>query len=39
MGGLRLSLLGLVIFGMIVQAGAAVMFFWLRKPLAESKEA
>src|SRR6185503_19437146 len=33
------SLLALVIFGMIVQAGAAVMFFWLRKPLAGSKEA
>jgi MFS family permease len=33
------SLLALVIFGMIVQAGAAVMFFWLRKPLADSKEA
>jgi MFS family permease len=32
------SLLALVIFGMIVQAAAAVMFFWLRKPLAESKE-
>jgi len=33
------SLLALVIFGMIMQAGAAVMFFWLRKPLAASKEA
>ena len=33
------SLLALVIFGMIMQAGAAVMFFWLRKPLADSKEA
>jgi MFS family permease len=33
------SLLALVIFGMIVQAGAAAMFFWLRKPLADSKEA
>ena len=32
------SLLALVIFGMIVQAGAAVMFFRLRKPLAETKE-
>jgi MFS family permease len=32
------SLLALVIFGMIVQAGAAAMFFWLRKPLADSKE-
>src|SRR4029077_20770948 len=32
------SLLALVIFGMMVQAAAAVMFFWLRKPLAESKE-
>src|SRR6185295_7787449 len=33
------SLLGLVIFGVIVQAAAAVMFFWLRKPLADTKEA
>ena len=32
------SLLALVIFGMIVQAAAAVMFFWLSKPLADSKE-
>jgi MFS family permease len=33
------SLLGLVIFGMIMQAAAAVMFFWLRKPLGDPKEA
>ena len=32
------SLLSLVIFGMIVQAAAAMMFFWLRKPLIPVKE-
>lgn len=32
------SLLGLVIFGVLVQAAAAIMFFSLRKPLAERKE-
>ena len=32
------SLLALVIFGVIVQAGAAMMFIWLRKPLASTKE-
>ena len=33
------SLLALVVFGMIAQVAAAVMFFWLRKPLADSREA
>src|SRR4030095_13885631 len=32
------SLLALVIFGVTVQAGAAMLFFWLRKPLASTKE-
>jgi MFS family permease len=32
------SLLTLVIFGMVVQAAGAMMFFWLRKPLASSNE-
>ena len=32
------SLLALVIFGMIVQLGAAILFFWLRKPLAQAHE-
>ena len=31
------SLLSLVIFGVIVQAAAAMMFFWLRKPLTRVK--
>ena len=31
------SLLSLVIFGVIVQAAAATMFFWLRKPLTRVK--
>jgi MFS family permease len=33
------SLLALVVFGMIAQVAAAMMFFWLRKPLADSREA
>lgn len=32
------SLLALVIFGVTVQAAAAMLFFWLRKPLVSSKE-
>ena len=32
------SLLALVIFGMVVQLIAAVMFFWLGGPLAEAKQ-
>jgi hypothetical protein len=33
------SLVALVVFGMVAQLAAAVLFIWLRKPLASGKTA